>query len=110
MNTNVDSGARVRTTNHTFDNLVLGGDEVAFVAHQSSDENTDAPSIIDLMAQGLKDEVVARRIGMGSRTFRRHMSSIMDKLGASSRFQAGVVAARVGLIGGKPLGGAVRTP
>ncbi|MES9506285.1 hypothetical protein ABWJ92_07700 [Streptomyces sp. NPDC000609] len=66
--------------------------------------------IIDLMAQGLKDEVVARRIGMGSRMFRRHMSSIMEKLGASSRFQDGVVAAGAGLIGGKHLGGAVRTP
>ncbi|MFE9611258.1 LuxR C-terminal-related transcriptional regulator [Streptomyces sp. NPDC006012] len=54
--------------------------------------------IINLMAQGLKDEVVARRIGIGSRTFRRHVSNIMDNLGASSRFQAGVVAARSGLV------------
>ncbi|MGQ4515374.1 LuxR C-terminal-related transcriptional regulator [Streptomyces sp. DW26H14] len=149
-----DSGARVRTTNHIFDNLVLVGNEVAFVSHQSSD--ADLPSIIaiyepmiismlhrlyefawqagmdfdadadgvsygetlsdlnagimNLMAQGLKDEVVARRIGVGSRTCRRHISHIMDELGASSRFQAGVVAARAGLVEGKPTDSPAHTP
>ncbi|MFG2966191.1 MULTISPECIES: response regulator transcription factor [unclassified Streptomyces] len=142
-----DTGVRVRTTNHVFDDLVLVGDDAAFVSHQGQGE--DVPSIIavyepmiisllhrlyefawqsgtdfesaavsygetlndlnagilNLMAQGLKDDVVARRIGVGSRTFRRHISNIMDKLGASSRFQAGVAAARAGLVDGRPLEG-----
>lgn len=148
----IDWGAQVRTTNNIFDNLVLVGNEVAFVAHQAADE--DIPSviavyeptiisllhrlyefawqagmdfvadtvsygetltdlntgIINLMAQGLKDEVVARRIGVGSRTFRRHVSNIMDKLGASSRFQAGVAAARAGLVDGEPAEGSAQAP
>ncbi|GGZ39332.1 hypothetical protein GCM10010387_36830 [Streptomyces inusitatus] len=63
--------------------------------------------IITLLAQGLKDDAVARRIGIGPRTFRRHFSDIMDKLGVSSRFQAGVVAARAGLVDGGPIEGPV---
>jgi DNA-binding CsgD family transcriptional regulator/sugar-specific transcriptional regulator TrmB len=56
-------------------------------------------TILDLLASGLKDDVVARRIGMSSRTFRRHMSRLMGELEAQSRFQAGVAAARAGLVG-----------
>jgi DNA-binding CsgD family transcriptional regulator len=56
-------------------------------------------AILDLLASGLKDDVVARRIGMSSRTFRRHMSRLMGELEAQSRFQAGVAAARAGLVG-----------
>jgi DNA-binding CsgD family transcriptional regulator len=55
-------------------------------------------SIIRLMALGMKDAVVARRLGMATRTCRRYISSIMDELGAVSRFQAGVKAVRAGLL------------
>lgn len=56
-------------------------------------------TILGLLASGLKDDVVARRVGMSSRTFRRHMSRLMSQLDAQSRFQAGVAAARAGLVG-----------
>ena len=55
-------------------------------------------SILDLLAQGLKDEVVARRLGMSVRTCRRHIASLMQELGAESRFEAGVRAAQFGLL------------
>ncbi|MER5888003.1 LuxR family transcriptional regulator [Streptomyces sp. NPDC001941] len=55
-------------------------------------------AILELLATGLKDEVVARRIGMSARTFRRHMASLMEELHAISRFQAGVAAAQAGLV------------
>ncbi|MEU7000146.1 hypothetical protein [Nonomuraea sp. NPDC046570] len=51
-----------------------------------------------LMSLGIKDEAVARRLGMSTRTCRRHISAIMDILGATSRFQAGVRASQYGLI------------
>lgn len=50
-------------------------------------------SIVRLMAQGLTDEVVARRLGMSVRTVRRHIAVLLDNLGSMSRFQAGVQAA-----------------
>ncbi|MBF9068270.1 helix-turn-helix transcriptional regulator [Streptacidiphilus fuscans] len=55
-------------------------------------------AVLDLLAQGLKDEVVAKRLGMSVRTCRRHIASIMQELGAESRFEAGVKAAQMGLL------------
>lgn len=55
-------------------------------------------SIVHLMAMGHKDEMVARRLGISVRTCRRHIAKIMDEQGAISRFQAGVVLTRAGLV------------
>ncbi|MBW5249292.1 hypothetical protein JGS39_09805 [Streptomyces sp. P01-B04] len=55
-------------------------------------------SIVRLMAMGHKDEMVARRLGISVRTCRRHIAEIMDEQGAISRFQAGVVLTRAGLV------------
>ena len=52
-------------------------------------------SIARLMAQGLTDEVVARRLGMSVRTCRRHIAALLHNLDSVSRFQAGVQAARL---------------
>ncbi|WP_217167208.1 hypothetical protein [Streptomyces sp. AC512_CC834] len=55
-------------------------------------------AIVRIMAEGHKDEVVARRIGMSLRTTRRHIAELMDELQATSRFQTGVNAIRSGLL------------
>ncbi|MFD9793373.1 LuxR C-terminal-related transcriptional regulator [Streptomyces sp. NPDC059070] len=55
-------------------------------------------TVIRLLAAGLKDEAIARRLGMSLRTARRHIADIMEELGAESRFQAGVRAAAQGLL------------
>ncbi|MGA4997296.1 LuxR C-terminal-related transcriptional regulator [Streptomyces arboris] len=55
-------------------------------------------TLLSLLASGAKDEVIARRVGMSERTLRRHVATIMQDLSASSRFQAGVLAARTGLV------------
>ncbi|MEU6347341.1 LuxR C-terminal-related transcriptional regulator [Streptomyces sp. NPDC046977] len=54
-------------------------------------------TIVRLMAEGHKDETIARRLGMSLRTARRHIADIMEQLKATSRFQAGVAAATHGL-------------
>jgi hypothetical protein len=51
-------------------------------------------AIVRLLAEGLKDEVVARRLGMSLRTCRKHIAEIMGQLGARSRFQAGHLIGR----------------
>ncbi|GAA2695011.1 hypothetical protein [Nonomuraea recticatena] len=51
-------------------------------------------SIATLMAKGYTDEVVARKLGMSVRSCRRHIATLMRDLDATSRFQAGVEAAR----------------
>lgn len=55
-------------------------------------------TIIELLAAGLKDETIARRLGMSLRTARRHIADIMQRLDAESRFQAGVAAVKAGLL------------
>ncbi|MEU6668813.1 LuxR C-terminal-related transcriptional regulator [Streptomyces sp. NPDC046727] len=54
--------------------------------------------VLALLATGAKDETIARRLACSDRTLRRLMNQIMEKLGASSRFEAGVTAARLGLV------------
>lgn len=52
--------------------------------------------VVALMAQGYKDDAVARRSGLSLRTVRRTTAAAMAALNADSRFQAGVNAMRWG--------------
>ncbi|MCW2776879.1 MAG: transcriptional regulator, LuxR family [Frankiales bacterium] len=52
--------------------------------------------LLELLAAGLKDETVARHLGVSVRTVRRESAALLDRLGAGTRFQAGVEAARRG--------------
>lgn len=51
-------------------------------------------AIGELMANGDKDEVVARRLGLSVRTVRSEISALIAALGATSRFQAGCLLVR----------------
>jgi DNA-binding CsgD family transcriptional regulator/sugar-specific transcriptional regulator TrmB len=68
----------------------------------SGDRTTeDRPSpleqrIVRMLAAGVKDEAIARQLEVSSRTVNRYMDRIMTKLGANTRFQAGLQAARHG--------------
>ncbi|MFC9794372.1 LuxR C-terminal-related transcriptional regulator [Streptomyces sp. NPDC127584] len=55
-----------------------------------------------MLASGIKDEQVARSLGVSLRTVSRLISEVMQELGAASRFEAGVQAARLGLLDGDP--------
>ena len=46
-----------------------------------------------LLLSGLTDEAIARQLALGYRTVQRHIAALMTKLGAHTRFQAGVRAA-----------------
>lgn len=52
--------------------------------------------LLALLAAGMTDEAAAKRLGVGLRTVRRHMAALMERLGASSRFEAGLRAAQKG--------------
>ncbi|MER7759928.1 helix-turn-helix transcriptional regulator [Streptomyces sp. NPDC097619] len=49
-------------------------------------------TIVRLLADGVEDKVIARRLGMSERTCQRHIAEIMRAVGARSRFQAGWLA------------------
>ncbi|MCF4135903.1 LuxR C-terminal-related transcriptional regulator [Streptomyces sp. Tue 6430] len=59
---------------------------------ESSARDEVKQAILRLLAEGMKDEMVARRLGMSLRTCRKHIAEIMEQLGAASRFQAGYLA------------------
>lgn len=52
--------------------------------------------LLEQLAAGEHDEQIARRLGLSLRTVRRRVADLMTELGADSRFQAGVEAARRG--------------
>jgi DNA-binding CsgD family transcriptional regulator len=54
--------------------------------------------VVTMLAQGLKDEAIARRMGVSVRTVRRLVSAAVATLHAESRFQAGVEAVRQGWV------------
>jgi DNA-binding NarL/FixJ family response regulator len=45
---------------------------------------------------GMPDETIARQLGIGHRTVQRRVQTLLTRLGAASRFQAGVLAASRG--------------
>lgn len=55
-------------------------------------------ALLTLIGAGLKDDVIARQLGMSPRTLRRRSQDLMTELGADNRFQAGVEASRRGWV------------
>jgi ATP/maltotriose-dependent transcriptional regulator MalT len=51
--------------------------------------------VLQLLAQGCTDEAVARTLDVSLRTVRRVTADLMARLGARSRFQAGLNASRI---------------
>ncbi|EPH46427.1 DNA-binding response regulator [Streptomyces aurantiacus] len=56
----------------------------------------ESRAVLAALAAGLTDEAAARRLGMSLRTYRRRVAALMAELGATSRFQAGVLSRRAG--------------
>jgi DNA-binding CsgD family transcriptional regulator len=56
-------------------------------------------AVLELMAEGLHDDAIARRAGISTTTVRRHIAAIMGRLNVMSRFAAGAAAQRRGWIG-----------
>lgn len=54
--------------------------------------------VLRLLGQGHTDEQIARRLAVSDRTVRRVVAQLMERLGARSRFQAGVLAMSRGLV------------
>jgi DNA-binding CsgD family transcriptional regulator len=53
-------------------------------------------TILTLMAAGVTDDAIARRLRLSRRTVVRRITALLDRLGATTRFQAGVQAANRG--------------
>lgn len=57
-------------------------------------------AVMNLLAEGWTDDVIARKLGVSVRTSRRITAELTQRLGARSRFQAGARAVEAGWIKG----------
>jgi two-component system, NarL family, nitrate/nitrite response regulator NarL len=54
--------------------------------------------VLQLLSQGLSNRMIAQRLGISEHTAKFHVNAILGKLGARSRTEAIVQAARLGLV------------
>ena len=65
-----------------------------------TDEQGHAPiserelEVMGLLAEGLSNKQIARRMGIREQTVKNHVGHLMEKLGVSTRLEAGVLAAK----------------
>lgn len=55
-------------------------------------------ALLQLLTAGVKDQAIARQLGLSLRTVRRRLAHLMTDAGVASRFQLGVLAAQRGWI------------
>jgi DNA-binding CsgD family transcriptional regulator/sugar-specific transcriptional regulator TrmB len=80
-----------------FESLWVGAQDIEEALETTAPAASELDrSVLMLMSSGVKDEAAARQLGISDRTYRRHVADILTRLGASSRFQAGVEAVRRG--------------
>ena len=77
----------------------LFGDQPPEVEAELSEEITSRETdVLRMLAQGLVNKDIAARLGISEHTVKFHISSILDKLGASTRTEAVTLGIRRGLI------------
>jgi DNA-binding CsgD family transcriptional regulator len=74
----------------------LWGEAAPLEAGETPPYRGDGQNILQLLARGLTDQQIARRLDVSERTVGRTVSRVMRELDVRSRFEAGVRAARLG--------------
>ncbi|MFC1440908.1 helix-turn-helix domain-containing protein [Streptacidiphilus sp. N1-10] len=74
------------------------GEDAPEVAGRHPEVSRSDQDLLHLLNAGLKDDAIARQLGLSERTLRRRITDLTVRLGATSRFQAGAQATRRGWI------------
>jgi two-component system, NarL family, response regulator YdfI len=84
----------------TAENLAaVYGDQPLELEDEMSEEITSRETdVLRMLAKGLVNKEIAARLGISEHTVKFHISSILDKLGASTRTEAVTLGIRRGLI------------
>ena len=64
--------------------------------------------VLRLLARGAPNKVIGRELGLAERTVKTHVTAVIRALKVSSRTQAALAAARLGLAGAEGAGGVAR--
>ena len=78
---------------HTLDGAEPGPDEPAGAGILTSREQ----EVLMLLAAGLSNRHIARRLGIAEKTVKNHLAAVFSKLGVHDRTQAAVYAVRAGM-------------
>ncbi|MFC4336341.1 helix-turn-helix transcriptional regulator [Salininema proteolyticum] len=71
----------------------------AFSADRSAVElSVEERELLRFLAAGIKDEAIARRLHVSPRTVSRRVNALLERMGGTNRFQAGLLAAKRGWI------------
>jgi sugar-specific transcriptional regulator TrmB/DNA-binding CsgD family transcriptional regulator len=81
-----------------FDSLWSRSTPISQPQHAIGKVGTDERTLLALLMAGLKDDVIARQLGVDVRTVRRRISKLLSDVDAQTRFQAGAQAVRRGLV------------
>ncbi|HVE73804.1 MAG TPA: LuxR C-terminal-related transcriptional regulator [Mycobacteriales bacterium] len=81
-----------------FENLWERASPFGLAPSEEPDLTAFDQQMLVLMAAGFNDQRVARQLGVSQRTLARRITSLTARLGAESRFQAGVAAAGKGWV------------
>ena len=84
-------GRGLRYLTPTLDGCLAAGQARLNLTGRESD-------VLQLLARGLCNKMIARELGIGLGTVKTHVKGLFDKLGATARTQAVVLAAERGLI------------
>jgi DNA-binding NarL/FixJ family response regulator len=77
---------------------VYGDHSLEFEAELSEEITSRETDVLRMLAEGLVNKDIAVRLGISEHTVKFHISSILDKLGASTRTEAVTLGIRRGLI------------
>jgi two-component system, NarL family, response regulator YdfI len=77
---------------------VYGDQPLEAEAELSEEITSRETDVLRMLAQGLVNKDIAARLGISEHTVKFHISSILDKLGASTRTEAVTLGIRRGLI------------
>jgi hypothetical protein len=73
-------------------------------ARQTDADDAHYDALLALLASGLNDKSIEHELGISQRTLARRLVKLMNRLGASTRFQAGWLAAMLAMRRQKPSG------
>jgi len=85
-----------RVAGHLMEELRHGSTPGAQVLQTLSQREHE---VLGLLAEGLSNQLIAERLGIGEKTVKTHVSNILAKLGVDDRTQAAVFAWKAGVKG-----------
>lgn len=89
----------VRFMAHIYESIWQNADELSGAGPGPMPTTPITTAILKELARGHTDETNARRLGMSTRTLRRHLSKLTDQYGIQTRYQLGILAERLFGIG-----------